>query len=231
MKIRDRILIIEDEANISNFIATILNANDYDAMTARTGSEAITTITSHCPDLILLDLGLPDMDGANILKFVREWSTCPIIVVSARNHERDKVDALDAGADDYIVKPFSPGEVMARVRAVLRRIDRGTEAAGKVLRVQGLCVNLEDYSVSVDSLPVRLTKREVDMLWTLVQGRNRAYTREMLLDLLWGYDYYGDPRTVDSHMKRLRAKLDVIPHPAWEIRTIRNVGYKFEVLP
>ena len=143
----------------------------------------------------------------------------------------EKIMGLDIGADDYIVKPFSPGEVMARVRAVLRRIDRGTEAAGKVLRVQGLCVNLEDYSVSVDSLPVRLTKREVDMLWTLVQGRNRAYTREMLLDLLWGYDYYGDPRTVDSHMKRLRAKLDVIPHPAWEIRTIRNVGYKFEVLP
>ena len=119
---------------------------------------------------------------------------------------------------------------MARVRAVLRRISRGTEEPGKLLREAGLCVNLEDYSVFVDGKPVRLTKREVDMLWTLVHGRSRAYTREMLLDLLWGYDYYGDPRTVDSHMKRLRAKLDAVPHPSWEIRTIRNVGYKFEVL-
>ena len=115
MKIKDRVLIVEDDAHISGFISTILTANDYDVITARTGSEAITTITSHCPDVILLDLGLPDMDGAGILSFVREWSTCPIIVVSARNHERDKVDALDAGADDYIVKPFGTSELLARI--------------------------------------------------------------------------------------------------------------------
>ncbi|MCI8971541.1 MAG: response regulator transcription factor, partial [Oscillibacter sp.] len=152
------------------------------------------------------------------------------IMITARGEDFEKIMGLDIGADDYIVKPFSPGEVMARVRAVLRRIDRSGEEPGKLLQAAGLRVNLEDYSVSVDGRPVRLTKREVDMLWTLVHGRNRAYTREMLLDLLWGYDYYGDPRTVDSHMKRLRAKLDTAPHPAWEIRTIRNVGYKFEVL-
>ena len=170
------------------------------------------------------------MGGFQVCREIRWESSVPVIMITARGEDFEKIMGLDIGADDYIVKPFSPGEVMARVRAVLRRVDRGPEEPGKVLQAAGLCVNLEDYSVSVDGRPVRLTKREVDMLWTLVHGRNRAYTREMLLDLLWGYDYYGDPRTVDSHVKRLRAKLDAVPHPSWEIRTIRNVGYKFEVL-
>lgn len=147
MKIRDRVLIIEDEANISGFIATVLNANGYDTMTARTGSEAISTITSHCPDLILLDLGLPDMDGASILKFVREWSTCPIIVVSARNHERDKVDALDAGADDYIVKPFGTSELLARIRTAIRHtrtpLPNGDIAQSGQFRAMGLVIDYE----------------------------------------------------------------------------------------
>src|SRR5699024_8913355 len=120
MKIKEKILIIEDEANISSFIAAVLEANDYDTMASPTGSKAITMITSHCPDLILLDLGLPDMDGISIIRFVREWSTCPIIVISARNHERDKVEALDAGADDYIVKPFGTSELLARIRTAIR---------------------------------------------------------------------------------------------------------------
>ena len=147
MKIRDRVLIVEDEANISGFIATILEANDYDGLTARTGSEAITTITSHCPDAILLDLGLPDMDGGSILKFVREWSTCPIIVISARNHERDKVEALDAGADDYIVKPFGTSELLARIRAAIRHtrthLPNGEIAQSGQFRAMGLVIDYD----------------------------------------------------------------------------------------
>ena len=142
MKIKDKILIIEDEASISSFIATVLAANNYDTMIAHTGSEAITMITSHCPDLILLDLGLPDMDGGSILKFVREWSTCPIIVVSARNHERDKVEALDAGADDYIVKPFGTSELLARIRTAIRHtrthLPNGDIAQSGQFRAMGL---------------------------------------------------------------------------------------------
>ena len=226
-----RILIVDDNEDIREVLGTYVAKEGFEPVVAKDGFEALDMFHKTNPAVILLDVMMPELDGFQVCREIRRESNIPIIMVTARGEDFEKIMGLDIGADDYIVKPFSPGEVMARVRAVLRRIDRGTEAAGKVLRVQGLCVNLEDYSVSVDSLPVRLTKREVDMLWTLVQGRNRAYTREMLLDLLWGYDYYGDPRTVDSHMKRLRAKLDVIPHPAWEIRTIRNVGYKFEVLP
>ena len=227
----NRILVVDDEAEIADLIEAYLTGENYTVFKFYSATEALACINTTELDLAILDVMMPELDGFQVCREIRRESNIPIIMVTARGEDFEKIMGLDIGADDYIVKPFSPGEVMARVRTVLRRIDRGTEAAGKVLRVQGLCVNLEDYSVSVDSLPVRLTKREVDMLWTLVQGRNRAYTREMLLDLLWGYDYYGDPRTVDSHMKRLRAKLDVIPHPAWEIRTIRNVGYKFEVLP
>ena len=162
MKIRDKILIVEDDASISNLIATILHANDYEAMTVRTGSEAITAITSHCPDVILLDLGLPDMDGAGILKFVREWSAYPIIVVSARNHERDKVDALDAGADDYIVKPFGTSELLARIRTAIRHtrthLPNGGIAQSGQFRVMGLVIDYDKHQVSVDGENARLTQ-------------------------------------------------------------------------
>ena len=137
---------------------------------------------------------------------------------------------LENGADDYIVKPFLPGEVFEQVRAVLRRIEKSDVQSEQLLVVEDLGINLSDYSVLINPQKIELTKRETDMLWTLVKGKNHAFTRDMLLDMLWGYDYYGDPRTVDSHIKRLRAKLSVVEHPAWEIRTIRNVGYKFEVL-
>ena len=225
---REKLLIVDDEPGIVEMMASYF-APQYQVLTAHSGAEALEKAGAG-PDLILLDINMPGMDGLTVCQTIRDHIACPILFLTARIESADKIAGFQAGADDYIVKPFSPGEVMARVRAVLRRIDRSGEEPGKLLQTAGLRVNLEDYSVFVDGRPVRLTKREVDMLWTLVHGRNRAYTREMLLDLLWGYDYYGDPRTVDSHMKRLRAKLDAVPHPAWEIRTIRNVGYKFEVL-
>lgn len=223
-------LIADDNPQLLNILSSAVRREGFETAAALDGRQALESFRTRPPQIVLLDVMMPELDGFQVCREIRRESNVPIIMITARGEDFEKIMGLDIGADDYIVKPFSPGEVMARVRAVLRRIDRGAEEPGKVLRAAGLCVNLEDYSVLVDGRPVRLTKREVDMLWTLVHGRSRAYTREMLLDLLWGYDYYGDPRTVDSHMKRLRAKLDTVPHPSWEIRTIRNVGYKFEVL-
>lgn len=223
-------LIADDNPQLLNILSSAARREGFQVATALDGRQALESFRTQAPQIVLLDVMMPELDGFQVCREIRRESSVPVIMITARGEDFEKIMGLDIGADDYIVKPFSPGEVMARVRAVLRRVDRGPEGPGKVLQAAGLCVNLEDYSVSVDGRSVRLTKREVDMLWTLVHGRNRAYTREMLLDLLWGYDYYGDPRTVDSHVKRLRAKLDAVPHPSWEIRTIRNVGYKFEVL-
>lgn len=224
-------LIADDNPQLLDILKSAARREGFDTVLAQDGRQALEAFRQAAPQVLLLDVMMPEMDGFQVCREIRRGSDVPIIMITARGEDFEKIMGLDIGADDYIVKPFSPGEVMARVRAVLRRVEKETEGSGKVLQAADLRINLEDYSVLAGGRPVRLTKREVDVLWTLVQGRNRAYTREMLLDLLWGYDYYGDPRTVDSHIKRLRAKLDAVPHPSWEIRTIRNVGYKFEVLP
>ena len=185
MKIKDRVLIVEDDAHISGFISTILTANDYDVITARTGSEAITTITSHCPDVILLDLGLPDMDGAGILSFVREWSTCPIIVVSARNHERDKVDALDAGADDYIVKPFGTSELLARIRTAIRHtrthLPNGDIAQLGQFRAKGLVIDYDKHQVLVNGENAHLTQNEYKLVSLLGKYAGRVLTYDFII--------------------------------------------------
>ncbi|RFZ77195.1 DNA-binding response regulator [Lacrimispora amygdalina] len=224
-------LIADDSPQLLNILSSAARKEGFETVLAQDGQQALEEFYAKKPQVVLLDVMMPKLDGFQVCREIRRQSDVPVIMVTARGEDFEKIMGLDIGADDYIVKPFSPGEVMARVRAVLRRIEKGAGEPGKILSVENLIINLENYSVMVGDKPILLTKRETDMLWTLAGGRNRAYTREMLLDLLWGYDYYGDPRTVDSHMKRLRAKLEEIPHPTWEIRTIRNVGYKFEVLP
>ncbi|GLB30748.1 DNA-binding response regulator [Lacrimispora amygdalina] len=224
-------LIADDSPQLLNILSSAARKEGFETVLAQDGQQALEEFYAKKPQVVLLDVMMPKLDGFQVCREIRRQSDVPVIMVTARGEDFEKIMGLDIGADDYIVKPFSPGEVMARVRAVLRRIEKGAGEPGKILSVENLVINLENYSVMVGDKPILLTKRETDMLWTLAGGRNRAYTREMLLDLLWGYDYYGDPRTVDSHMKRLRAKLEEIPHPTWEIRTIRNVGYKFEVLP
>jgi DNA-binding response OmpR family regulator len=149
-------------------------------------------------------------------------------MITARGEDFEKIMGLEIGADDYIVKPFSPGEVMARMKAVLRRITRD-ERNNHIFKYGNLEINIEDYAVSLDSSPVALTKREIELLWTFATNRNKVFTRDNLLNSIWGYDYFGDSRTVDSHIKRLRAKLDRYKHPEWDIKTIWGVGYKFEV--
>lgn len=224
-------LIADDNPQLLNILKSAAQKEGFDTILAQDGEQALEAFQTSKPQIILLDVMMPKLDGFQVCREIRKSSDVPVIMITARGEDFEKIMGLDIGADDYIVKPFSPGEVMARVRAVLRRIDRNSGDGAKILTIDNLTINLEDYTVSIGGTPVLLTKRETDMLWTLANGRNRAFTREMLLDLLWGYDYYGDSRTVDSHMKRLRAKLEVVPHPAWKIATIRNVGYKFEVQP
>ena len=183
------------------------------------------------PAAVLLDVMMPFKDGYEVCKSIRQKSAVPIILITARGEDYDKIMGLDIGADDYVVKPFSPSEVMARLRAVLRRINRDEVSADSdsVLRINNMEVNLDEYSFMVDGKKIPLTKKEVETMWTLAGNPNKVFTRDNLLDSLWGYDYYGDSRTVDSHIKRLRAKIDSVEHPAWSIKTIWGVGYKFAI--
>ena len=223
------ILIADDNKQLRSILSVSAQKEGYHTILAEDGQTALELFHSQKPHMILLDVMIPKLDGVQVCREIRKESNVPIIMITARGEDFEKIMGLEIGADDYIVKPFSQGEVMARIKAVMRRIDKSDLLSEQILNIDNLCINLSDYSVTINSNRIDLTKREIDMLWTLVSGKNRAFTRDMLLDLLWGYDYYGDPRTVDSHIKRLRAKLDAIPHPSWEIRTIRNVEYKFEV--
>ncbi|MDE6881209.1 MAG: response regulator transcription factor [Oscillospiraceae bacterium] len=230
MQIKDRVLVIEDETNISGFIATVLEANGYDALTARTGSEAISTITSHCPDVILLDLGLPDMEGSRILRFVREWSTCPVIVVSARNHERDKVEALDAGADDYIVKPFGTSELLARIRTAIRHTrthlpDGGIAQSGQ-FRAMGLVIDYDKHQVLVDGENARLTQNEYKLVSLLGKYAGRVLTYDFIIRQLWGPKAKNDNQILRVNMANIRRKIEKNPAQPQYIFTEIGVGYR-----
>ncbi len=222
-----KLLIADDNEKIVKILQSAAAREGYQTVTAADGLSTLETFEREEPQAVLLDVMMPGMDGFQVCREIRRSSDVPVIMITARGEDFEKIMGLDIGADDYIVKPFSPGEVMARVRAILRRIEAEVPHERR-LEAPGLTVDLDSYEVSIQGEPVRLTKRETDMLFTLLEGRTRVFTRENLLDLLWGQDYYGDARTVDSHIKRLRSKLDAYDHPGWEIKTIRGVGYKFE---
>jgi DNA-binding response OmpR family regulator len=200
----------------------------YDVKIAYNGRQALDTFDKHKPDIVLLDVMMPIIDGFEVCRRIRKVSNVPLIMITARGEDFERIMGLDIGADDYIVKPFSPAEVMARVRAVMRRI--GAEnISSKLFVYDNIKINMEDYIVTIDENNVSLTKKEIEILWTLAVNKNKVFSRENLLNSLWGYDYYGDSRTVDSHIKRLRSKIDNFQHKNWEIKTIWGVGYKFEV--
>ena len=170
------------------------------------------------------------MDGYRVCEMIRSESDVPIILITAKGEDYERVMGLDIGADDYIVKPFNANEVMARVRAVLRRMARVEQKEEKkILSISNLTINIESYSVYVGAEKLPLTKKEVETMWILAENPSKVFTRDNLLDSLWGQDYFGDSRTVDSHIKRLRAKLDKVDHPDWEIKTIWGLGYKLEL--
>lgn len=223
-----KVLIADDNKQITSILSEYARKEGYAVEVAFDGDETVAKYESFHPDIILLDVMMPRRDGFEVCREIRRNSNVPVIMVTARGEDFEKIMGLDIGADDYIVKPFSCGEVMARVRAILRRINL-TAANSKIFTYGNLTVNLENYAVEIDGNPVYLTKKEIELLWTLATNTNKVFSRDSLLDKLWGFDYFGDSRTVDSHIKRLRAKLDEFPHDGWEIQTIWGVGYKFGV--
>lgn len=223
------ILIADDNRQITSILEEYAKKEGHTPYVAFDGQEALNLFQKVAPDVVLLDVMMPQIDGFEVCREIRKKSDTPVIMITARGEDFERIMGLDIGADDYIVKPFSPGEVMARVRAVLRRISREDVQNRKIISVENLTINLDEYIVTIDDRKVLLTKKETEILWTLAANRNKVFSRDNLLNSLWGYDYYGDTRTVDSHIKRLRAKLDEYPHEGWEIGTIWGVGYRFEV--
>lgn len=223
-----KILIVDDNKQITSIIEEYTKKDGFEAIISLDGEDALKKFEKENPDVVLLDVMMPKKDGFEVCKDIRRTSNVPIIMITARGEDFEKIMGLDIGADDYIVKPFSPGEVMARVRAILRRINR-EEKEEHLFKFDNLLIDIENYSVFIGDEVVSLTKKEVEILWILAKNRNKVFTRDNLLNSLWGYEYFGDNRTVDSHIKRLRSKLDKFNHPVWQIKTKWGVGYKFEV--
>lgn len=222
-----KILVVEDEESISNFISTTLKANEYIVVTARTGKEALSMIPSHCPDVILLDLGLPDLDGIEVLQKIREWSNIPIVVVSARTEEADKVSALDLGADDYIAKPFGTSELLARIRTALRHSIKGLpNAAQDVFELRGLKINFDKRQVTVDGKDVHLTQIEFKLVSLLAKSAGRVLTYDSIITELWGPFAVKDNQILRVNMANIRRKLEKNPAQPQYIFTEVGVGYR-----
>ena len=227
-----RILIADDHRQITQVLKAYAEKEGFEAMLAHDGLDALNKARTEPFDILLLDVMMPGMDGFEICRRVRETSSVPVILVTARGEDFERIMGLDIGADDYIVKPFSPGEVMARVRAVLRRAEGPKEKdENSGLTIGSLHIDPQRAQVRVNDVQIELTHKEIDLLYTLAQKPGRVFSRETLLNDLWGYDYYGDSRTVDSHIKRLRAKLDAQLHPDFSVKTVWGRGYQLEVKP
>ena len=226
----ERVLIVDDNPDIREVLGTYAVKEGFEPITAKDGFEALDLFRKTSPAVILLDVMMPGMDGYRVCERIRSESDVPIILITAKGEDYERVMGLDIGADDYIVKPFNANEVMARVRAVLRRMARVEQKEEKkILSISNLTINIESYSVYVGAEKLPLTKKEVETMWILAENPSKVFTRDNLLDSLWGQDSLGHSRTVDSHIKRLRAKLDKVDHPDWEIKTIWGLGYKLEL--
>ena len=228
-----KILIADDNKQITTILSSYAKKEGLEPIIALDGAEALEKFSQQEQEIsmVLLDVMMPKVDGFEVCRRLRKTSMVPIIMITARGEDYDKIMGLDIGADDYDIKPFSASEVMARVRAVLRRIQPQEPATKNSLSMDNLFINLDKYAVQIDGEEVPLTKKEIELLWTLAKNHTKVFSRDNLLDSIWGIDYFGDSRTVDSHIKRLRAKLDKYEHEKWDIKTIWGVGYRFEVKP
>lgn len=222
-----KVLIVEDDSNIAELLNLYLKKEGYDTMVAGDGGKALECYQQFRPDLVLLDIMLPVMDGWAVCGKIRETDSTPIIMLTAKGETIDKVNGLEMGADDYIVKPFEMKEVLARVHAVLRRMGE-EESHAKRLAFDKLVINLDSYELAVDGKRIDTPPKELELLFHLASSPNRVFTRNQLLDEVWGFDYFGDSRTVDVHIKRLREKLEGVSEQ-WSLKTVWGVGYKFEV--
>lgn len=233
---KQKILIVDDDENIAELISLYLTKECFDTKMVYNGEDALRAFDTYQPNLILLDLMLPGINGYQVCREVRAKSSTPIIMLSAKGEVFDKVLGLELGADDYIMKPFDSKELVARIRAVLRRYQPAKpEAAAaqsasreriKCVEYDDLEINLTNYSVVCDGHPVEMPPKELELLYFLASSPNQVFTREQLLDQIWGYEYIGDTRTVDVHIKRLREKIK--EHPSWRLSTVWGIGYKFE---
>ena len=232
MVTKQRILIVDDDNNIAELISLYLTKECYDTKIVNDGEEALRAFETYQPNMILLDLMLPGMDGYQVCREIRTKSNVPIIMLSAKGEVFDKVLGLELGADDYIMKPFDSKELVARVKAVLRRFQpaktsMASNSSIKCVEYPDLTVNLSNYSVICDGKQVDMPPKELELLYFLASSPNQVFTREQLLDHIWGYEYIGDTRTVDVHVKRLREKIK--DHKSWQLGTVWGIGYKFEV--
>ena len=225
-----KILVIDDDPNICELLKLYLSKEDYEVITAQGGQEGIAMFKVYEPDLVLLDIMMPKKDGLAVCREIREISSKPIIMITAKGEVFDKVLGLELGADDFIVKPFDMKEVCARVKAVLRRTKNPeNETDIEIIKFDNLEISLQKYELKLKNKTVDIPPKELELLYFLVSNVNRVFTRDQLLDKVWGFDYLGDSRTVDVHVKRLREKLDGVSDK-WNLKTVWGVGYKFELL-
>ena len=229
MASKQKILIVDDDEHISELISLYLIREGYDTKEVHDGKSALEAFKTYSPDLIMLDIMMPVMDGYEVCKEIRKTSTVPIIRLTAKGDTIDKVLGLELGADDYIVKPFEAKEMVARVKAVLRRFDTGKaeKENSKILKYENLEINMENYTVKYHGEFLNFPPKEFELLYFLAKRPNQVFTRDQLLDKIWGYEYIGDTRTVDVHIKRIREKFD--QKDPWNVKTVWGVGYKFEV--
>ena len=226
---QNKILIVDDDENICELLNLYLKKDGFDTSIAYNGRQAVELAEKYNPDLILLDIMLPELDGWQVCREIRKKSEVPIIMLTAKGETFDKILGLELGADDYVTKPFDTKEVVARIKAVLRRSNDNEKTDKKEeVRYDKLIINLTNYELVVDGKPIDTPPKELELIYHLASNPNRVYTRDQLLDEVWGFDYYGDSRTVDVHVKRLREKLENVSDK-WCLKTVWGVGYKFEV--
>ena len=224
------ILIADDNRDIVEILNLYAQKEGFRTLCAYDGEQVLQMVKEDPPALILLDVMIPKINGFDVCKQIRQTSNVPIIMVTAKTEEADRIFGLDIGADDYVVKPFSPREVMTRVKAVLRRVqDEASDEKGKRVEIAGLRIDMNSYECFVNDNPVVLTKKEIEILWLFATNPGRVFTRDRLLENIWGYEYFGDTRTVDTHIKRIRTKLAMSENSGFDIQTVWGVGSKFEV--
>ncbi|MCI8520154.1 MAG: response regulator transcription factor [Clostridia bacterium] len=224
----NKILIADDDAHIAELIKLYFEKDGFTTVTANNGRTAVELFKSEAPSIVILDVMMPEMDGWQVCREIRRVSNIPIIMLTAKGETFDKVLGLELGADDYMVKPFEPKELIARVKAVLRRSDTKETTAEKEIVFPNLTINLSNYELKISGNIVEVPPKELELLYFLASNPNRVFTREQLLEEVWGFDYFGDSRTVDVHIKRLREKLEDV-EANWQLKTVWGVGYKFEV--
>ena len=223
-----KIMVVDDDANIGDLLRLSLEKDGYDTVVMTDGVAALEAFDTAKPDLILLDVMMPRLDGWQVCREIRKKSQCPIIMITAKGELFDRVLGLELGADDYVVKPFEAKEVMARIKAVLRRSGVSAEKKARIVEYDDLYINMENYELRVGGKVIDAPPKEMDLLYYLAGNPNRVFTRDQLLDEVWGFDYFGDSRTVDVHVKRLREKLEGVSED-WSLKTVWGVGYKFEL--